>query len=210
MIRIAKVVLVLAAGILCTAWSGWSNMDPEDGRIGLTRGGDEWVAEGYSTSTDRQAGHVYHFEQGWWGYEDTSTNRVEVRFDWGETLNRGWSNRWTGKTVFFDVFNATDSNYSERNATPGPVIETVLGQVETVGFDLDDGRSNTYGEDKRRCLGFTVAWGRSHSFGITLYNKTLHVFACRHRHHGRMPKSRFQNILKGLSIEGEFDALIED
>ena len=206
--RIAMVALALTAGIVCTAWNSWSRMDPEDGRIGLTRGGEEWVAEGYGTSTARQDGHVYRLESGWWGYEDTSTDRVEVRFYWAETLNRGWSSEWTGKTTFFDEFNATDGGYSKGSATAGPVIETTLGDVETVGFDLDDGGPDTYGDDNRRCLGFTIAWDQIHSFGTALHNKVLHVFACRHRE--TMSKWRLENILKGLSIEDEYDALIEN
>ena len=206
--RIAMVTLALAAGVLCTAWSSWERMDPEDGRIGLTRDGDEWVAEGYGNSMDRISGHVFRVEDGWWGYEDRRSSRVEIKFYWAETSTRGWSREWTGRGAFFGEFNATDNGFSKGGAEPGPTIETVLGDIETVGFDLDDGGPDTYGDEKRQCLGFTVAWDESRNFGTRLHNKVLHVFACPHS--GSMAKWRLERILKGLSIEGEFDALIEE
>ncbi len=154
---------------------------------------------------DRNAGYVFRLEEGWWDYEDTFSSWVQVKFYWAETYNAGYDSRWIGRGAFLGEFNATDNGYTKGSATEGPVIETILGDVETIGFDLDDGSPDTYGEDKRQCLGFTVAWDRTPNFA--LHNKILHAYPCGER--GAMAKWRLQGILKRLSIEGEFDSLID-
>ncbi len=86
--------------------------------------------------------------------------------------------------------------------TTGPTIETVLGEVGTTMFDVD---TRTYGEEIRECIGFRTFWERRRDG----YIKILDVYACG-KEGGLMTEERFVEILRGLSIKGEFEALVTD
>lgn len=68
-------------------------------------------------------------------------------------------------------------------------------------FDVD---TRTYGEDIRECIGFRFFWERRRDS----YVKMLDVYACG-KDGGLMTGDRFIEILSGLSIEGEFEALVD-
>ena len=86
--------------------------------------------------------------------------------------------------------------------TRGPTVETALGSIKTLMFDVSE---RTYGEQTRQCIGFRTFWDPNHDG----YVKMLDFYAC--GKDGRlMTGEQFVEILRGLRIEGEFDALIAD
>ena len=192
-------LMLAAVGMLCIAWT-YDRMDPEDGKILLDEVGG--VPEGYQRGKDWDLGVVSYCDWAWW--PDVGPYKVQVMFCWAEGPD-GWGREYITTASFLDDFNATDDIDKSRASRVG-TAETVIGTIEMVGFDI---KRDTYGNFKRECIGFTKGWSPRRVFGELLSGKLLSVYVCGRR--GLvMHDSKFVEILSGLSIGGEFEALVAD
>ncbi len=160
------------------------------------------MAEGLDQGISRDMGNTYHSEFAWWGFDDWHQYQIEAAFSWAEDRG-GWE--WVRSTGFFGEFGALDAAWIENGAEKGPVIETAIGKIATYAFDID---SDMFGESIRQCMGFTYGWSRRSLGGWQHYPKILDFYACGNGGR-RMAKGTFLDILSGLSIRGEFEALIK-
>ncbi len=191
--------LILAAvSLLCVAWS-FDRVDPEDGKIRLEQGGG--VPDGYERGVDRYVGVVSYCDYAWW--IDKGAYNVQIMFCWAEQGRDGWKPEYATPTAFLNDFYSTDGVVKSR-ATPAGTVETAVGTIEMVGFDINE---YTYGEDRRECIGFNKGWAPRVIYGEQWFGKIVSFYAC-----GRLGltirKEKFLEILSGLSIEGEFEALV--
>ncbi len=196
-----RVPLVLVvASLFCIAWT-LDRMDPEDGKILLAHSGG--LPEGYDRGWERDWGVMSYCDYAWWGF-DSGPYEIQVEYCWSEGAD-GWDPDYMGATTFLDEFYSTE-DVVKSSATRVGTAETVVGDITLVGFDIDD---DTYGEDHRECIGFSHGWDKRLVFGDQWFGKFLAVYACGNGAR-RVSEDTFLGILSGLSIEDEFDALIED
>ena len=141
-------------------------------------------------------------ELGWWGSE-RGRNRVQISFCWAEGPD-GWEKEYTPVGSFFNIFSALD-DYSKSGSSLGPTVSSVLGDIESLAFDDE---RNTYGKVNRECIGFSHLWDPRRVFGQRWYGKYLSIYACGNDDRS-MTEGMFLHILTGVSIEGEFEALVE-
>lgn len=183
----------------------WQRVDREEGIIRLESSTfADGMAEGVDHGISRDLGNEYKSEFAWWGFSEWHRYQIEVAFYWAE--NRGGWDDWVRPSAFFDEFGALNEEWIKIGAEKGPTIDTVIGEIKTFAFDID---SETFGEKIRECIGFTHGWDRRFVGGWNHYPKYLNFYACGTGGR-RVSEETVLQILSGLSIEGEFDALIED
>ena len=196
-------LLLLPVAVEAGEWR-WERVGREDGIIRLVSSPyADGMAEGVEQGIDRDVGNVFHGEFAWWGFDDWHQYQIEAAFFWAEDRG-GWE--WVRSNEFFDEFGALDESWIKTSASDGPVIGTIAGKITTYAFDID---SDTFGKDIRQCVGFTHGWDRRYLGGWQHYPKILNFYVCGNG--GRMVSEKtLLTILSGLSIEGEFEALIEE
>ena len=133
-----------------------------------------------------------------WGAED-GDYRIVAAFWYAEDSGGDWSNQ-ARTDGFLGHFGSLFGSPGMR-LTRGPTVATVLGDVETTEFDID---FPTHSDPPRQCIGFRTFWERYRQS----YTRTLDFYAC--VRDGRMAEDQFVELLRGLSIEGEFEALVTD
>ena len=195
--------LLLPVAVEAGDWR-WKRVDRADGIIRLTSSPHaDGMAEGVDQGTSRDMGNTFHVEFAWWGFDDWHQYQIEAAFYWAKDRG-GWE--WVRSTGFFDEFGALDSSWIETGASDGPVIDSAIGEITTYAFDID---SDAFGEDIRQCIGFNHGWDHRNLGGWQHYPKILAFYACGNG--GRMvSEETLLTILSGLSIGGEFEALVED
>ena len=190
--------LIVACLTLSSTAIAWQSipMTAEDGVIRHSA----LEAEGYELWHDRHDGRNFYTEYRWWGFDaDEGDILAQAAFWWAE--DGGWWNKdLIHKNGFLKNFGSVRDSPGMGLST-GPTIETVLGEVGTTMFDVD---TRTYGEDIRECIGFRFFWERRRDS----YVKLLDFYVCG-KEGGLMTEERFIEVLSGLSIEGEFDALVD-
>ena len=196
------IVGFLLFGSVGAAAGDWKSILPKDGRIRLAVGGG--VAEAYYAQTSRDFGNIYYCEFGEWGFK-SGQHQVEAQFCWTDDLG-GWEKDAQQVDDFFPVFAITENPSHKANATPGPTVETVLGEVKTLAFDVE---LRTFAQTDRECIGFTYAWDRGTGVSWNFFARVIDLYACA-KDENTLTEEDFRRVLSGFSIEGEFDALIED
>ena len=196
-IAAALAAAMLWAGAASAAWTPWERMDPEDGQIAM---GGVWENTDYHTSTERNRGKINRAEDSEWrNGSDIDPRFVQVTLHWTEHAGGGFWGDWlNSREGFMDYF-----GLEGRTTTDGPTIGTVRGDVETFGF-RDDGN--------RECLGFWLLWKRATGYSWVaagVWRRALWVYVCTDEGGMPMTEWRLVETLRDLSIEGEFDALVE-
>ena len=90
-------------------------------------------------------------------------------------------------------------------AEEGPIIETAIGDVVVYAFDVVKDRSHAR---YRECMGFHAVWDRGPGGMRGLFARTLVLVACDLRT-STMWEAKFTWLLSGMSIDGEFEALVD-
>lgn len=186
-------IVALVLSSTAVAWQGIP-MTTEDGLIRHS----EREAEGYELWHDRHNGRNYYTEYRWWGSDEDDVV-IQAAFWWAED-GGWWDKDLIHKNGFLKNFGAV-RNSPDMGLTTGPTIETILGEVETTMFDVV---TRTYGEEIRECIGFRTFWERRRDS----YVKLLDFYACG-TNGDLMTEDRFVEMLSGLSIDGEFEALVD-
>ena len=202
-IMMAAVALQLSyVNVEASDWS-WKRVDSEDGIVRLASSPHaDGMAEGVDQGTSRDMGNTFLGEFAWWGFSDWHQYQIEAAF-WRAKDRGGWE--WFRSTGFFGEFGELDEAWIETSSSKGPIIETVIGEITTYAFDID---SDTFGDDIRQCIGFTYGWDRRNLGGWQHYPKILDFYVCGNG--GRLVSEQtLLTILSGLSIKGEFEALVE-
>lgn len=198
--KLKTLVALLAVTTMTAAWNSLP-MTADDGKIRLN---SLEPAEGYQLYHNLHDGIDYYQEYRWWGWDD-GEYYIEASF-WNTDKPGYWHSNAIHKARFLREFGSLrDISKGDLGVEKGPTIETVLGDVETVEFDYD---IRTYGEPLRQCIGFRFFWDRSRQ----TYAKILDFYACGKGGNGsgeRMTEDQFVDLLRGLSVKGEFDSLIE-
>ena len=198
-IAAALAAAMLWAGPASATWTPWQAMDPEDGRIAL--GGGIWDNVDYDVSWNRERGRtLYHEWTSWRRNGDPSWAGISLY--WTDETNWGVGANWFSRPLrksFVENFGLDEEG--ARIEGDGPVIGTALGDLETVAFDLFD--------PDQECLGFSHFWKRTIPYSLNQgYRRVLHVYVCA-AEGSPMTEWRLVETLRDLSIEGEFDALVE-
>ncbi|MCY4607351.1 MAG: hypothetical protein OXD40_01955 [bacterium] len=181
------------------AWAfSWKTVDTDEGRMRLAAGGGE--PQFIEVGIDRNTGWVFHAEMAQWHFDEY---RMEAAFWWSQDFAGGWGSEGglEGNVFSWDTFEAL-TDRMKRKATDGPTIATVLGEIDTLAFDFD---ADTYGSDIRQCLSFSYPFDYQRTTW-SYYRKWLEIYACGEN---AITEEAFVQILSGLSIDEEFDALIE-
>ena len=183
----------------------WKRVDREDGIIRLASSTfADGMAEGVDHGRSRDMGNEFKSEFAWWGFSEWHRYQIEVAFYWAK--DRGGWNGWVRPSAFFDEFGTLNETWIKSAATEGPVIDTVIGEIKSFAFDIE---KETFGDKVRECIGFTHGWDKRHLGGWTHYPKFLNFYACGTGGR-RVSEETLLTILSGLSIEDEFDALVEE
>lgn len=85
----------------------------------------------------------------------------------------------------------------------GPVVESVIGSMKTVAFDID----LTPADPFRQCLGFRFATGLGFGRKQGLFAKLFDFCACGES--SSMAEDWFLTLLGGFGVEGEFERMVE-
>lgn len=183
------------SGYLCVAWE-WNVMPPEDGRmLWEDKGG---VPEGYERGGGRYNGIMQYCDYAWWGFEGSSeADQAQVRYCWAEDGGAAWPPS-DDDLLFIKQFGAIDGKTYDRERLD--TIETVVGDTEMIGFHRSD--PNAY------CIGLSHDWDRAFYAGSWLHKKWIDVYACGEDERW-MSEEIFHNLLKGLTIKGEFESFVD-
>lgn len=191
----AKIASLLFLGLASISWKNIP-MTASDAKIRLSG----FEAEGHELWHDASKEGDYYTEYRWWGFRD-GDYIVQAAFLYAGESGGYWARNATRKSGFVGHF-AHLHDVRRSEVTRGPTVETALGSIKTLMFDVSE---RTYGEQTRQCIGFRTFWDPNHDG----YVKMLDFYAC--GKDGRlMTGEQFVEILRGLRIEGEFDALIAD
>ena len=193
--RITKVVALLAVATVTAAWNEIP-MTEENTKVHISL-----EAEGWELWRDRHRGVEYLTEYRWWTLDEDG-HTGEVAF-WYATEDSGYWNRdLIHKRGFLTESNwLKDRDAGKSGLSEGPTLATVVGDIETTVFSA---KTQKDGEDLSECFGFRHWWGPYRNS----YKRILDFYVCA-LEGNRVTEDQFLDILSGLSIKWEFDALIE-
>lgn len=204
--------LMVAVVLLCgTAKSQeWVERSPSDSTLNVRDLGGE--PEEFWTFKEQRYGATFHCHYGYWGWDAPMKTRIEADYcrsddtsSWGENAG-GYSDDYKDTDQFLTQFEETRVANSREKAKEGPTIETVIGDIVVHVFDVNKDRSYAR---FRECMGFHTVWDRGSGNMRSLYGKSLMLYACGNDG-ALMSETKLTKLLSGFSIEGEFEALIED
>ncbi len=190
---------VLAACILLTmsstnaSWAEWTQITDEEARIHLRGHG----ALGEVWSQDYiNGGHDYHCQVAWWGWA-AGPYGIEVKFCWTDDP-RGWHRDHLTGGKFVNWFKGT-KDIGGGDLTRSEELESAIGTLGTMLFELDsyDG-----------CIGFIQPWMQRQGNKRHLYARVLAVYGCG-REGNVISADALRSVLRGLTADGEFEALFE-
>ncbi len=206
-----RMMIAALAALLSGAASAedYEEMRPKDSKLRLGVLGEE--AEGSWFLEEKKSFGTFRCDYGYWGFDDDQRSRVKAQYCWSDNVS-SWddSGGYTGEEADTDEFlewnDETRLADSRDNAEEGPTIETVVGDVVVHAFDVEKDTSwKTY----RECMGFHMVWGKGYGVSRKLYAKSLTFYACDNAT-STMSEAKLLRILSSFSIEGEFDALVEN
>ena len=201
MFRLPAAVAVSATLALGTALADWEKMDPDDGRIRLAYAGG--LADGYSTWTHFNLGNKYICEAGWWDW-DTGPHQISAVFCWSDDGSNGWHKNHVDPGDFINWFKST-RDIEKRDLSRGSDAESAVGTIRLVAYDRNRDLS---GESVRECVGFMLPWNRLSGRKRDIFAKFLAVTVCG-KDDLTTSEAQLVAIVQGLSVSGEFNALIE-
>ncbi len=191
-------IVAAAAGATMATASTEIPMTPEYTRIHLSG----IAAEDWELWRERNSGWNQTLQYRWWTFEEGG-HTGEVAFWYSPEDAGGRSGDRDGHTSFLTHFTwLKDRDAGTSGLSEGPTVSTVVGDIGTTMFDVD---TRTRGEDLRECIGFRHWWDRFRNG----YRSNLDFYACG-LDGKRMTEEQFVDILRGLGVEGEFDALVTD
>ena len=194
--------VVLLAGL--AEGQEWIEGQPTDSTLHVEPlGGDP---DELWTLTDHLADATFRCHGGFWRSSDSQTFTVWIDHCWSEDVS-AWEGGggYTGEGVGTDLFVDWYFDGRRDKAEKGPTIETAIGEVIVYAFDAEKDRSHAR---YRECMGFHAAWDRGPGRMRDLFAKTLVLVACDLRT-STMWEAKFTWLLSGISIDGEFEALVD-
>lgn len=189
-----KIVGLLAIAAVTTAWNEMP-ITYEDRKIGL----DGYEVDGFELWRNRNSGRTWFVEYAWWGWND-GDYQIQTRFQWGGEYGTHWNKDEIYREGVLK-YNALSGSRA-KGISAGPLLATVHGDIDTLAFDND---YRTPVEGDRQCIGFRVWWDSYRDS----YTKMLDFYACA-KDGESMTGDEFVEILRRLSLAGEFDSLLQN
>ena len=176
-------------------------LDPEKGRIQVRSS----VAETYYQSHSITQGVELRCEWGVWGGSLKDDYVGFLHFCEAPEAGGYEVDRYESLTNFRHILEEYFGLvHVWRRKSPGPRIETVVGELRAIGFDFTE---FTNRESDRQCLGGSIGWDKRWLGTRRLNSKRLLGFACG-QHGLLMTEDAFRSILADIAVTNEFDTLI--